>query len=370
MLLGVIIGLAAFFLQFNSSSGVQFVIKTMNDEIGKEVPLWEQQWSSTKSMLPAVINTWAFTNATNRAWEVLYKNGKSALDAVEQGCSVCENEQCDGTVGFGGSPDENGETTLDAMIMDGPTHRCGAVASMKNIKSAISVARKVMEHTDHTLLVGEGATQFAVEMGFPYENLTTNESSEIWQEWKNRNCQPNFWMNVLPIPERSCGPYTPYEVQKETEFGTKDEPKKSHDTIGMVAIDVDGKMASGTSTNGARHKIPGRVGDAPIIGSGSYVDQEIGGAAATGDGDVLMRFLPSFATVEHMRSGMTPSTAAAYSLKRIANYYPRFEGAVVAMRKNGEFGAACHGFKNFTYAVSNPDLEQPRVFFVDCVLTE
>lgn len=148
------------------------------------------------------------------------------------------------------------------------------------------------------------------------------------------------------------------------------ESKKSHDTIGMIAIDGEGKMASGTSTNGARHKIPGRVGDAPITGSGSYVDQEVGGAAATGDGDVLMRFLPSFAAVEHMRSGMTPSTAATYSLKKIANYYPRFEGAVVAMRNNGEFGAACHGFKNFTYAVANPDLGKPRVYFIDCILPE
>jgi isoaspartyl peptidase/L-asparaginase-like protein (Ntn-hydrolase superfamily) len=146
------------------------------------------------------------------------------------------------------------------------------------------------------------------------------------------------------------------------------EFKKSHDTIGMVAIDAEGKMASGTSTNGARHKIPGRVGDAPITGSGSYVDQQVGGAAATGDGDVLMRFLPSFATVEHMRNGMTPSTAAAYSLKTIAGYYPKFEGAVVAMKTNGEFGAACYGFKNFTYAVANSDLRKPKVYFVDCTL--
>lgn len=134
----------------------------------------------------------------------------------------------------------------------------------------------------------------------------------------------------------------------------------------MVAIDKAGNMASGTSTNGAKFKIPGRVGDAPITGSGSYVDQQVGGAAATGDGDVLMRFLPSLITVEYMRNGMTPSTAAAYSLKRIAEYYPQFEGAIVAMKANGEFGAACHGFKNFTYSVVNPDLVVPNVFSVEC----
>lgn len=145
-----------------------------------------------------------------------------------------------------------------------------------------------------------------------------------------------------------------------------EERPHGHDTIGMVVIDVNGRMACGTSTNGARHKIPGRVGDAPITGSGSYVDQEVGGAAATGDGDVLMRFLPSLTAVEYMRSGMTPSTAAAYSLKRIANLYPNFEGAVVAAKANGEFGAACHGFPKFTYSVVNPDLKTPQVFTIEC----
>lgn len=134
----------------------------------------------------------------------------------------------------------------------------------------------------------------------------------------------------------------------------------------MVVVDSDGNIASGTSTNGARHKVPGRVGDSPITGSGSYVDQEIGGAAATGDGDILMRFLPSLVAVEHMRSGMTPHTAASYSLKRIADYYPDFSGGVVAVNLSGEFGAACYGFTNFTFSVANPDLLFPRVYSVPC----
>jgi isoaspartyl peptidase/L-asparaginase-like protein (Ntn-hydrolase superfamily) len=138
----------------------------------------------------------------------------------------------------------------------------------------------------------------------------------------------------------------------------------------MVVLDANGAMASGTSTNGARHKIPGRVGDAPITGSGSYVDQDVGGAAATGDGDVLMRFLPSLTTVEYMRSGMTPSSAAEYSLSKIASKYPNFEGGVVAMRNTGEYGAACYNFKNFTYSVVNPDLQQPQVIIVPCQYTK
>ena len=144
---------------------------------------------------------------------------------------------------------------------------------------------------------------------------------------------------------------------------------EGHDTIGMVALDVNGRMATGTSTNGARHKIPGRVGDAPITGSGSYVDQDVGGAAATGDGDVLMRFLPSLATVEYMRSGMTPSSAAQYSLSKIAAKYPNFEGGVVAMRNNGEYGAACHNIKRFTFSVANPDLNQAQIFNIACQMT-
>lgn len=143
---------------------------------------------------------------------------------------------------------------------------------------------------------------------------------------------------------------------------------KSHDTIGMVAIDRKGNIASGTSTNGARHKIAGRVGDSPITGSGSYVDQQVGGAAATGDGDILMRFLPSFACVEFMRNGMTASTAALYSLKRIAKYYPNFQGAVIAIKMNGEFGAACYGFENFKYSVVNPDLIEPQIISIKCTL--
>ncbi len=136
----------------------------------------------------------------------------------------------------------------------------------------------------------------------------------------------------------------------------------------MVIIDSFGNIASGTSTNGARHKIPGRIGDSPITGSGSYVDQEVGGAAATGDGDVLMRFLPSLVAVEYMRNGLTPKIAADYSLQRIAKRYPEFSGAVVALNIDGAFGAACYGFTNFSFSVVNPDLQTTHVYSVDCNL--
>ncbi|XP_053734445.1 N(4)-(beta-N-acetylglucosaminyl)-L-asparaginase isoform X3 [Synchiropus splendidus] len=144
-----------------------------------------------QASLPLVVNTWPFRDATAAAWSTL-KSGGSVLDAVEKGCARCETDQCDGTVGFGGSPDEFGETTLDAMIMDGDTMEVGAVADLRRIKNAIGVARAVMEHTDHTLLVGESATLFAESMGFISEDLTTNKSLNIFEQWLKGNCQPNY----------------------------------------------------------------------------------------------------------------------------------------------------------------------------------
>jgi N4-(beta-N-acetylglucosaminyl)-L-asparaginase len=149
---------------------------------------------------------------------VVLKNG-SHLDAVEAGCSECEVEQCDGTVGYGGSPDEKGQTTLDAMIMDGVTHDVGSVGCLKDIKEAISVARNVMEHTNETLLVGDDATDFAVMMGFVKQDLQTNKSREEYQQWLENNCQPNYWKEgtVTPDPDKSCGPYKPINGKCENE---------------------------------------------------------------------------------------------------------------------------------------------------------
>ncbi|KAB5576135.1 asparaginase-domain-containing protein [Coniochaeta sp. 2T2.1] len=277
------------------------------------------------SGLPLVINTWGgpFTAATDAAYEALLSNEKiSALDAVEIGCKTCEREQCDGTIGYGGSPDENCETTLDAMIMDGDTMNTGAVAGLRRIKDAISVARHVMDYTTHSLLSGDLATQFAVENGFKGENLTTPESAALCAQWKTQaSCQPNYRVNVSPNPTTACGPYLSPPRSGVFQVAARRDPNyplvapdlprpRSHDTISMVAIHASGTMAAGTSTNGASHKVPGWVGDGPIVGSGSYVDGEVGGCGATGDGDVMMRFLPCYQAVESLRLGMTPREAA------------------------------------------------------------
>ncbi|GFY78052.1 n(4)-(Beta-N-acetylglucosaminyl)-L-asparaginase [Trichonephila inaurata madagascariensis] len=318
--------------------------------------------------IPLVINTWGFTNGTAKAWDAII-NGRSALDAVEEGCSQCEIEQCDHTVGYGGSPDENGETTLDAMIMDGVTHNVGGVAALRRVKSAISVARKVLENTKHSLLVGDQATQFALSMGFKEESLATDYSLKLWKDWKQSNCQPNFWVNVVPDPKESCGPYkdsnsikSPRSNSDKSDFGID-----NHDTIGMIVIDSNGRIAGGTSSNGAKFKIPGRVGDSPIPGSGVYVDQNVGGAAATGDGDVMMRFVPSYNTVENMRNGMNPTQAANDSINRIIAKYPSFSGAIIAATINGEYGAACHGMEKFPFSVVNRKFGNVTIETVTCM---
>lgn len=314
---------------------------------------------------PIVINTWNFTDANQRAWLELAAR-HSAIDAIEAGCTKCEEERCDGTVGWGGSPSEKGETTLDAMIMDGETFDVGAVAGLRRIKEAISVARYVMERTKHTLLVGYMATQFAISLGFKEQSLSSNESRSIHKQWLAGNCQPNYWENVVPDPTTSCGPYKPAGNEVRIEHSAR-PGLIGHDTIGMIAMDYNKKLASGTSTNGLRHKISGRVGDSPVPGAGSYASRDSGAAAATGDGDVIMRFLLSYQAVENLRLGMKAKDAAVDVIKRqidrTGRPYP--QAAVVVLGKNGDYGAACSGFKQFPYVVSDSK-RQSRTLVADC----
>ncbi|KAK3897439.1 nucleophile aminohydrolase, partial [Staphylotrichum tortipilum] len=257
--------------------------------------------------------------------------------------------QCDGTVGFGGSPDEACETTLDALLMDGGSMRSGAVAGLRRVRDAVAVARAVMEYTTHSLLVGDLATRFAVEMGLgPEGDLSTEESRQRCEGWREGGCKGNYRVGVLPDPGTSCGPYRPLGegVMGRGEGRTG---QASHDTISMVVIDAAGRMAAGTSTNGAAFKVPGRVGDGPIVGSGSYVDGEVGGCGATGDGDLMMRFLPCYQAVENLRRGMTPTEAAEDAVRRLLRRFPKISSGIVVVNNKGEHGGAGSGW-TFTYA--------------------
>ncbi|XP_050080727.1 putative N(4)-(beta-N-acetylglucosaminyl)-L-asparaginase CG1827 [Anopheles maculipalpis] len=329
--------------------------------------------------LPLVATTWGFTNATLRAYQSLTVGEFDPIEALVEGCSVCEREQCDGTVGFGGSPDENGETTLDAMLMDGRTMDIGAVAALRDVKHAAEVAKYVLRNTKHTLLVGSQATEFAVMMGFKKESLQTEASKNMWSAWQNNHCQPNFWKNVIPSPSMSCGPYEPVSANTihRTSISSSEELSNrnaydfgqyNHDTISMIVINDEKHVVAGTSTNGARHKIPGRVGDSPIPGAGAYADAEVGAAVATGDGDVMMRFLPSLLAVEAMRSGLSPAEAGQQAIRRIAKYYSSFVGGIVVVTKDGEYGAACHGMEEFPYSIADGTVANGdvRVLTVKC----
>lgn len=330
----------------------------------------ENKRDSSKPILPLVINTWAFTQANEAARKYLHKNPRNGLDALVEGCSTCERLQCDGSVGFGGSPDENGETRLDAFIMDGKSMNIGAVASMREIKDAIQVAKHVLLNTKHSMLVGEAATKFAEQMGFKRESLSTEKSLDIWKKWKLNKCQPNYWENVTPNPLQQCGPYKPlndakYHINMKRymyEVGAT-----NHDTIGMIVISEDENIYAGTSTNGATHKIPGRVGDSAIPGAGAYADNEVGAAVATGDGDVMMRFLPSILAVEALRSGKSPQEAANMVMMRIFKYYTDFSGGLVVADRHGNYSAACVGMENFPFSVSNGNVLDTRVEYVKCI---
>ncbi|XP_037049375.1 N(4)-(Beta-N-acetylglucosaminyl)-L-asparaginase-like [Bradysia coprophila] len=316
---------------------------------------------------PIVVNTWNFTNATIKAWDVVYRQQRSAIDAVEEGCSVCEVEQCDGSVGYGGSPSEEGETTLDGMIMDGKTMNVGAVAGLRYIKEAISVARHVLDYTKHTLLVGDQATEFAVKMGFQHQSLSTPNNEQIINDWKARNCQPNYWRNMLPSPETACGPYEKVSSSiQDIRVLSPPVDEHNHDTIGMIAIDGNGNVAAGTSTNGLTYKIPGRVGDSPIPGSGAYADNSVGGAVATGDGDVMMRFSASFLGVEFLRNGYTPQQAADMVIARIGKYYPENSAAIVVVDVDGNYGSACQIFSSFPVSIYYSELDEVKVETTRC----
>lgn len=312
-----------------------------------------------------VINTWSgpFEAATNAAFKSLVNatcTSSAAINAVEIGGITCEEEQCDGSVGFGGSPDENCETTLDALIINGDTFNSGAVAGIRRVKNAIGVARAVMERTAHSLLSGDLATAFAKEMGFREESLGTEASEERCKTWQEEKCQPNYRVNVTPDPETSCGPYKPLKGKK---LSARDGPQHGHDTLSLIAITKSGSMAAGTTTNGATHKVPGRVGDGPIMGSGSYVDSDVGGCGATGDGDYMLRFLPCYQAVENMRRGMDPQEAAEDVVRRMTSKFPEISSGIVVVDKEGRHGGAASGW-TFTYSFRGGDMKEPEVVSV------
>lgn len=276
-----------------------------------------------KDAFPVVIATWGpNTKATAAAWEILAAGGR-ALDAVEAGTRVPEADPNDSSVGYGGFPDRDGHVTLDACIMD-EFGNAGSVSFLEHIMHPVSVARLVMEKTPHVMLAGEGALQFALSQGFKEENLLTDTARAAWEEWKLK---------------------AEYKPRINVE---------RHDTIGMVAIDMKNRVAGACTTSGLAFKMRGRVGDSPILGAGMFVDNEVGGVAATGLGEMVLRTLGSFLVVEEMRRGAHPQKAVETAIKRIVRKYPEQskdnQVGFVALDKKGRHGAfGIH--QGFNYAL-------------------
>ena len=288
--------------------------------------------------LPIVISTWNHGLPANEAaWEILSKGGHS-LDAVEAGVRIPEGDPGVITVGFGGIPDADGKVTLDACIMD-EKGRAGSVTYLQHIKHPISVARLVMEKTPHVMLSGKGALEFAVDNGFKKENLMTLERKVAWKKWKREKRKFSNEINI-----------------------------ENHDTIGMLAIDKDGRISGACTTSGMGYKMPGRVGDSPIIGAGLFVDGEIGGAVATGSGELVMKTLGTFLVVELMRNGMLPSRACEEAVKRIAKKIPDYENhqiGYIALHKSGEYGSFCiqPGFNFAVKTKHKTEMEDAEAWF-------
>lgn len=276
-------------------------------------------------------------NAMKAGWKILTQGG-SAVDAVEKAANVIEVDPNDSSVGYGGTPNEHGVVQLDASIMDGKTYNAGAVACLENIKTPSSVARIVMERTDHVLLVGDDALKFAKKWGFKEENLLTERSREHWLRWKENLSDRDDWGPPEHLKKD--------EPAQRAAFDEIMELEHHYGTTNVLAIDKNGDLAGITTTSGLSFKIPGRVGDSPIIGAGLYVDNEVGAAGATGRGEDVIKSCATYYIVLRMKDGRTPQQACEDGMKMIADKYkkvnPNFFPSenFVAINKKGEVGCA------------------------------
>jgi len=288
---------------------------------------------------PVVIATWPFGQTAVRTALPLLRQGRPALDSVIGGAQAVEDDPTVHSVGYGGLPNAIGNVQLDACVMDGQTLACGGVAGVENVKHVAALARRVMERTTHILLVGAGAQQFALQQGFPLENLNTPESLAEWERGRPP-ARPN-----LPPARAPAG-------DSGQEF--------SHDTVTVLALDQRGVLGGVCSTSGLAHKLPGRVGDSPLIGAGLYVDSTAGAAGATGVGEEVIRIAGSFFVVELMRAGRSPQEACEAAVRRVNELAVRrrvhpARVAFLAMDPRGRSGAACTQQTNFQYAVGTAE---------------
>lgn len=281
---------------------------------------------------PVMISTWNHGLKANKAGWAVIENGGTSLDAVEAGAKVTESDVTNRSVGIGGMPDREGHVTLDACIMDWEAN-CGSVGFLEGIAHPISVARHIMEHTPHVMLVGSGAKQYALKNGFDTIKTPLPEVKAEWKKWK-----------------------------KDQEAMAK-KPQinhENHDTIGLLAIDKEGRISGACTTSGWAYKLPGRLGDSPIIGAGLFIDQEVGGAVATGLGESIIRVAGAHTVVELMRHGRTPQEACKEAVDRLIRKHKDMTGLQCGFLAIDRFGnvGAYSVYNGFNYAYRDTSKEE------------
>jgi N4-(beta-N-acetylglucosaminyl)-L-asparaginase len=286
---------------------------------------------------PVVISSGNGLRATQKAAELLAQ-GADTLDAVIAGVNIVEEDPEDMTVGYGGLPNEDGVVELDSCVMHGPTCRAGAVAALRNIKTPSKVAKLVMDRTDHVMLVGDGALRFARAHGFEEVNLLTDKARKIWLRWKEKHSDLDDWIAPPDAPD------------EDEQARAAAELAFTYGTINCCALDRARNLSGVTTTSGLSFKIPGRVGDSPIIGAGLFVDNEVGAAGSTGRGEAVIKICGAHTVVEAMRNGDSPEEACLHALERIvatteprlldAKRRPKFDVKFYAVAKDGHYGGA------------------------------
>jgi N4-(beta-N-acetylglucosaminyl)-L-asparaginase len=305
--------------------------------------------AQSRASRPVVVSSANGLRATERAMQMI-RAGKDTLDAVIAGVNIVEDDPKDMSVGYGGLPNEEGVVELDASVMHGPTKRAGAVASLRNIKNPSIVARLVLERTDHLLLVGEGALRFARAHGIKEENLLTEEARLVWLRWKETMSDRDAWGPGLAAPDVPAqsslvnGDPKRAELLAWADSVIRERPTG---TINCIAVNERGDISGTTTTSGLSFKIPGRVGDSPLIGCGLFVDNEVGAAGSTGRGEECIKINGAHTVVEMMRRGLSPTEACLEACKRVVNNYNgnmkklrTFNVNFYALAKSGEYGGA------------------------------
>ena len=313
---------------FVKLSAVGLAASIVKPGFASENPI-ENPLSSEYKGEAKMISTWSHGQEANRAGWKRLESGGTSLEAVEEGARQTESDIKNRSVGIGGMPDREGHVTLDACIMDWESN-CGSVGYLEGIAHPISVAKHIMQNTPHVMLVGSGAKKYALKHGFETIKTPLPEVKKEWEKWKKEQA----------------------EISKKPAIN-----HENHDTIGLLAIDASGRISGACTTSGWAYKLPGRLGDSPIIGAGLFVDQEVGGAVATGLGESIIKIAGSHTVVELMRQGKTPEQACKETVERLIRKHKDMSGlqcAFIAINTRGEVGGYSV-FNGFNYALKTQD---------------